>query len=92
TIMVRRVRKGHSPFKPDREHLHHICLRAGLSPYQALCFICLLAILCTTIGITLESYKVPELVSLLLFISVFILYFLGLNSVWRMLAWLRKRW
>lgn len=24
TIMVRRIRKGQSPFKPAREHLHHI--------------------------------------------------------------------
>ena len=31
TIMIRRMRKGHSPFKPDREHLHHICERMGLS-------------------------------------------------------------
>lgn len=90
TIMVRRIRKGHSPFKPDREHLHHICLRAGLSPHQSLCLICFFAVFCAAAGITLESYKVPELVSLLLFLSVFALYFLGLNSVWRMLAWFRK--
>lgn len=90
TIMVRRIRKGHSPFKPDREHLHHICLRAGLSPHQALCFICVLAIILTTIGIALESYKAPELVSLLLFTCVFIIYFLGLNSIWRILSWVRK--
>lgn len=88
-IMVRRVRKGHSPFKPDREHLHHICLRAGLSPLQALSLICMLAILFATIGITLESYRVPELVSLFLFLLVFSLYFVGLNAVWRLLAWLR---
>lgn len=91
TIMVRRVRKGHSPFKPDREHLHHICLRAGLSSRQALCFICLLALCCALIGIMLEVIIVPEWISLLLFIGVFTLYFLALNSAWRLLAWLRKR-
>lgn len=91
TIMVRRVRKGHSPFKPDREHLHHICLRAGLSSRQALCFICLLSLFFTLIGIVLELMAVPEWLSLLLFIGIFILYFWTLNSVWRLLAWLRKR-
>ncbi|MEN3759928.1 UDP-N-acetylglucosamine--undecaprenyl-phosphate N-acetylglucosaminephosphotransferase [Aeromonas veronii] len=91
TIMVRRVRKGHSPFKPDREHLHHICLRAGLSSRQALCFICLLSLFFILIGIVLEVMAVPEWLSLLLFIGVFILYFWTLNSVWRLLAWLRKR-
>lgn len=91
TIMVRRVRKGHSPFKPDREHLHHICLRAGLSSRQALCFICLLSLFFILIGIVLEVMAVPEWLSLLLFIGIFILYFWTLNSVWRLLAWLRKR-
>ncbi|MFM5366361.1 UDP-N-acetylglucosamine--undecaprenyl-phosphate N-acetylglucosaminephosphotransferase [Aeromonas veronii] len=90
-IMVRRIRKGVSPFKPDREHLHHICLRAGLSSRQALCLICTLAICCAVIGIVLEQFEVPELISLLLFAGVFVLYFRGLNSIWRMLAWLRKR-
>ncbi|WP_368164183.1 UDP-N-acetylglucosamine--undecaprenyl-phosphate N-acetylglucosaminephosphotransferase [Aeromonas sp. R6-2] len=90
-IMVRRIRKGHSPFRPDREHLHHICLRAGLSSHQALCFICALAICCAVIGIALEQFDMPELVSLLLFAGIFALYFWGLNSIWRMLAWLRKR-
>ncbi len=91
TIMVRRVRKGHSPFKPDREHLHHICMKAGLSSRQTLLFICLLAVLLAAGGIILESLNVPEIISLLLFIVVFLLYFSGLNAIWRILAWLRKR-
>ncbi|WP_206538739.1 UDP-N-acetylglucosamine--undecaprenyl-phosphate N-acetylglucosaminephosphotransferase [Aeromonas finlandensis] len=90
TIMVRRIRKGHSPFKPDREHLHHICLRAGLSPRHTLFFIFILAILLAATGIALETINVPELISLLLFLVVFFLYFLGVNSIWRLLAWLRK--
>lgn len=90
TIMVRRLRKGHSPFKPDREHLHHICLRAGLSPRCALCVICLFAVLLATIGISFEVMNAPELLSLLLFLTVFGLYFWGINAIWRILAWLRK--
>ncbi|MGL4937297.1 UDP-N-acetylglucosamine--undecaprenyl-phosphate N-acetylglucosaminephosphotransferase [Shewanella sp.] len=90
TIMVRRIRKGHSPFKPDREHLHHVCLRAGLSPHQALCFICMLALIYAAVGITLESVNAPELLSFVLFLLAFSLYFIGLNSVWRVLAWLHR--
>ncbi|MGL5843881.1 MAG: UDP-N-acetylglucosamine--undecaprenyl-phosphate N-acetylglucosaminephosphotransferase [Aeromonas hydrophila] len=90
TIMARRLRKGHSPFKPDREHLHHICLRAGLSPRCALCLICLFAILLAAVGISLEVMNAPELISLLLFLTVFGLYFWGVNTIWRILAWLRK--
>ncbi|HDN9014690.1 UDP-N-acetylglucosamine--undecaprenyl-phosphate N-acetylglucosaminephosphotransferase [Aeromonas salmonicida] len=89
-IMIRRIRKGHSPFKPDREHLHHICIRAGLSPNQALCFICFLATTCAVIGIYLESIRAPELSSFILFLCFFTLYLWGLNSIWRFLAWIRR--
>jgi UDP-GlcNAc:undecaprenyl-phosphate GlcNAc-1-phosphate transferase len=33
-IMYRRIKRGRSPFRPDRVHLHHICQRAGLSKAQ----------------------------------------------------------
>ncbi|MFQ1832922.1 UDP-N-acetylglucosamine--undecaprenyl-phosphate N-acetylglucosaminephosphotransferase [Aeromonas veronii] len=89
-IMIRRIRKGHSPFKPDREHLHHICMRAGLSPNQALCFICFLAIFCAVIGVLLESIKASEISSFMLFMCFFAIYYWGLNSIWRFLAWIRR--
>jgi UDP-GlcNAc:undecaprenyl-phosphate GlcNAc-1-phosphate transferase len=50
-IMTRRIMKGQSPFKPDREHLHHICQRMGLSSSTALLVICLLASLMAGVGI-----------------------------------------
>eukprot|EP01090_Pellita_catalonica_P012321 TRINITY_DN2646_c0_g1_i1.p1 TRINITY_DN2646_c0_g1~~TRINITY_DN2646_c0_g1_i1.p1 ORF type:complete len:262 (+),score=7.77 TRINITY_DN2646_c0_g1_i1:254-1039(+) len=33
-VMLRRLRKKQSPFKADRLHLHHICMRLGLSSRQ----------------------------------------------------------
>ena len=35
-VITRRIREGQSPFKPDRHHLHHRLLDAGLSQYGAL--------------------------------------------------------
>ena len=32
SLMVRRIRRGRSPFSADREHLHHVFLLAGFSP------------------------------------------------------------
>ena len=29
-IRYRRLRKGMSPFSPDRQHIHHLIMRAGL--------------------------------------------------------------
>lgn len=90
-IMVRRIRKGVSPFKPDREHLHHICLRAGLSSHQALVVICGLAMFLAIVGITLEYSGVPEWISLLLFVLIFSLYYQLLNNIWRILAKIRLK-
>jgi len=89
--MVRRIRKGVSPFKPDREHLHHICLRAGLSSHQALVVICGIATLLAVAGITLEYGGVPEWISLLLFILIFFLYYQLLNNIWRILAKIKPK-
>ncbi|MEJ6018211.1 UDP-N-acetylglucosamine--undecaprenyl-phosphate N-acetylglucosaminephosphotransferase [Aeromonas caviae] len=90
-IMLRRIRKGASPFKPDREHLHHICLRAGLSSNQALIVICSGACMLAATGIFLEYTSVPEWVSLLFFSLVFITYYLLLNNIWRILAKLKPK-
>jgi len=90
-IMVRRIRKGGSPFKPDREHLHHICLRAGLSSHQALVVICGVAVLLACAGISLEYSGAPEWVSLLFFILVFFFYYQLLNNIWRILAWVKPK-
>ncbi|MBM7125048.1 undecaprenyl/decaprenyl-phosphate alpha-N-acetylglucosaminyl 1-phosphate transferase [Dyella flava] len=35
-VMVRRMREGKSPFKPDRGHIHHIMMDAGFGPHTTL--------------------------------------------------------
>ncbi|MCG9709931.1 UDP-N-acetylglucosamine--undecaprenyl-phosphate N-acetylglucosaminephosphotransferase [Pseudoalteromonas sp. Isolate3] len=73
-IMIRRIRQGKSPFKPDREHLHHICQRLGFSSIQTLCFICGFAALFASIGIIGEVLKLPEFVMFYGFLTVFSCY------------------
>ena len=81
TIMIRRIRKGVSPFQPDREHLHHIFQRLGLSPAQTLIAICSIAIILAGIGLCSEMVGIPEYVMFYLFVACFILYFLLLNNI-----------
>ena len=38
-VIFRRLKKGKSPFRPDRLHLHHLLMRAGLTSRQALAVI-----------------------------------------------------
>jgi len=82
-IVFRRVRKGKSPFKPDRDHLHHILQRAGLSSRQSLIIITIFAGLMSAIGLLGEYFQVAESTELALFILIFILY----NKYARHFSW-----
>ncbi|HIF9232332.1 TPA: UDP-N-acetylglucosamine--undecaprenyl-phosphate N-acetylglucosaminephosphotransferase [Photobacterium damselae] len=90
-IMIRRVRRGDSPFKPDREHLHHIFQRLGLSSHQTLGVICFIACCYAGFGIYGEVANIPEYIMFALFIFCFIVYSLLLNYVWRISSWIRER-
>ncbi len=67
-IMIRRIRRGDSPFKPDREHLHHIFQRLGLGPRKTLVAICTIALAFASFGIYGENTNLPEVVMFSLFI------------------------
>lgn len=89
-IMTRRIRKGQSPFKPDREHLHHICQRIGMSSSLSLLVICLLASIMAGVGILSELYNVSESIMFFLFLVTFGIYFSVIANIWRITAFLHK--
>ncbi|WP_211689698.1 UDP-N-acetylglucosamine--undecaprenyl-phosphate N-acetylglucosaminephosphotransferase [Moritella sp. 28] len=88
-IMIRRIRRGDSPFKPDREHLHHIFQRLGLNNTQILCAICAIAIAYAAFGIYAEIVNIPEWIMLVLFLVCFFIYQLLLSKVWVITAKIR---
>ncbi|WP_017221063.1 UDP-N-acetylglucosamine--undecaprenyl-phosphate N-acetylglucosaminephosphotransferase [Moritella dasanensis] len=88
-IMIRRIRRGDSPFKPDREHLHHIFQRLGLNNTQNLCAICSIAIAYAAFGIYAEIVEIPEYIMLALFLLCFFIYQLLLSKVWVITAKIR---
>lgn len=90
-IMIRRVRRGDSPFKPDREHLHHIFQRLGLGPRQTLIVICMIALAFASFGIYGENANLPEVVMFSLFIVCFVGYATTLAYVWRITSYLRSK-
>ncbi|MGK0271148.1 MAG: UDP-GlcNAc:undecaprenyl-phosphate GlcNAc-1-phosphate transferase, partial [Cocleimonas sp.] len=90
-IMIRRVRRGDSPFKPDREHLHHIFMRAGFSSSQTLLIITFISIVLAAIGIIGEVFAIPDVVMLLLFLAMFAGYSYSLMHSWKVLTWYRER-
>jgi len=90
-IMYRRLRKGMSPFSPDRQHIHHLIMRAGFSPRQAFVLITLAAAMLAAIGIIGENLGfVPEWVMLLLFLLAFLFYGYCIKHAWRVARLLKR--
>lgn len=89
-IMYRRVKKGMSPFKPDRDHLHHIFERAGYNRKQTLIRISLASLLLAVIGIGADLAQVPEAIMFVAFLAIFAAYNWALANVWQLLTWFRK--
>ena len=87
-VMLRRVRKGASPFKPDRDHLHHILLRAGMSSRMALIAILSSALVVLAFGVVVETV-IPQY-AVLAFISLFGLYTYVLLHAWKVQKFLKS--
>jgi UDP-GlcNAc:undecaprenyl-phosphate GlcNAc-1-phosphate transferase len=82
-IMIRRIRKGDSPFKADNGHLHHICMRAGLSSRQSLRVISAFSVVLALIGVAGEYFLVDEWIMLALFAALFVCYSYALQHAWK---------
>ncbi|MFT6987712.1 MAG: UDP-GlcNAc:undecaprenyl-phosphate GlcNAc-1-phosphate transferase [Psychromonas sp.] len=89
-IMMRRMKKGFSPFKPDRDHLHHIFMRAGFSSRETLIIITLLSLMLSSIGVLTTVYAVPDLIQLIAFIALFLVFKKSLTHVWVLVSIYRK--
>lgn len=87
-IIIRRLRKGQSPFQADRDHLHHIFMRAGFCPRMSLIIIVFFSALYSVIGILGEVFQVPEAIMFYGFIAMFGVYMWGINHAWRLSKWL----
>lgn len=89
-IMYRRARKGQSPFHPDRNHMHHIFMRAGFSPKQALLFLVLIAFIILLVGVGMELSKAPESIMFLVFIILFVVYSYLIQHAWKVVKFSRR--
>ncbi|ENM5934586.1 UDP-N-acetylglucosamine--undecaprenyl-phosphate N-acetylglucosaminephosphotransferase [Vibrio mimicus] len=90
-IMLRRIRRGDSPFKPDREHLHHIFQRLGLSSSQTVLSISLIATGFSACGILGEVYNISEAFMFYSFMACFTIYAILLSYVWRITSCIRRK-
>jgi UDP-GlcNAc:undecaprenyl-phosphate GlcNAc-1-phosphate transferase len=80
-IVVRRYKNGKSPFKPDRDHLHHILQRIGYSSRQTLVVISTFAVAMSTIGLVGEYFAIQDVIMLTGFIFIFVCYVLVIRKI-----------
>lgn len=73
-VMYRRVRRGQSPLVADREHLHHVFMDMGFTPKQALLIISFISLFFSLAGYLISTYNIPEYLSLVSFVLIFIVY------------------
>ena len=79
-VIYRRLRAGHSPFKPDRGHIHHILMDAGLGARSALVFLIAVAGSIAFLGAMAGMFG--ETVSLQAFALLLAVYVFGINRIW----------
>jgi len=90
TVMLRRLVKGVSPFRADREHLHHVLLLAGYSVSQTGAIMLTVAVLLGLIGFAAWQWQVPESVMFYGFMALFGLYYFAMQRAWRLMKVLRR--
>jgi UDP-GlcNAc:undecaprenyl-phosphate/decaprenyl-phosphate GlcNAc-1-phosphate transferase len=83
SIMVRRVAQGRSPMAPDRDHLHYVLLRAGLSVRQTVSILMLVGLSFGAIGIGAWRFGVPDSVLFYGALSVYAVYLVVMIPVWK---------
>ncbi|MDH4023163.1 MAG: undecaprenyl/decaprenyl-phosphate alpha-N-acetylglucosaminyl 1-phosphate transferase [Gammaproteobacteria bacterium] len=90
SMMLRRIRKGRSPFAADREHLHHVFLLAGYSVNETVAIMVGFASLGVFAGLASIYYAVPELIVSGGFLLAGIGYFWLINHSWKVMRFLSR--
>lgn len=81
--MIRRMRKGQSPFYPDRTHLHHLLMHIGFNGKQALALIVLFSAILSGIGVLINHNKIADYYSFAGFILIFMAYLQVILHAWK---------
>ncbi|MFB4356451.1 UDP-N-acetylglucosamine--undecaprenyl-phosphate N-acetylglucosaminephosphotransferase [Pantoea sp. BS_4] len=79
-VMSSRIRRGCSPFRPDREHLHHLLMRGGLTGRGTLAVMVCCAAMLAMIGIAMDSIGMGDCWQLLAFIGLFFSFNAAINK------------
>ena len=91
SLMLRRVLKGRSPFSADRDHLHHILLRAGFSIEQTVWILFAISAAFGAIAYFAWRQSVPESVLFYTAWGVFFVYVFFQKHAWQLMRRIKGR-
>lgn len=72
-VMFRRMKRGVSPFTPDRTHIHHLLMNAGLGPRRTLVYLVAFAVALPCVGAVIHAELGP-IANLIAFVVVLFLW------------------
>lgn len=90
SVMLRRVWLGKSPFHADRNHLHHLFIRAGFRVSDTVWIVASFQVLLAATGLLGNYLEVPEYLMFAAFLMVFAAYFYAIFRPWRFVPNLRR--
>lgn len=90
-VMVRRIRRGRSPFAADACHLHHLFVRSGWNVSETIAVICTMAALSAAVGLIGHGFKVPEFDMAVAYVVVGTVYYFTIESAWRRKSFLGRK-
>jgi len=89
-VLLRRLRRGRSPFNPDREHIHHVFLLAKFSVTATWIGLMLVAVLGAAFGWLGVVAGIPESVMFAGFLIISVAYYGMFTRVWKALTFLSR--
>ena len=90
TIVVRRIVRGGSPFKADREHLHHVLLMAGFTVGQTVALMTTFAAAGVLVGLGGVYFAVPDFLLAGLFTVTGLLYLWASLRAWKVMRFMGR--
>jgi UDP-GlcNAc:undecaprenyl-phosphate GlcNAc-1-phosphate transferase len=90
SMMVRRIMRKRSPFKADKEHLHHVFLLAGFSVSETVLIMTGFSFAGVVVGLGGMYLGISDAVMAIAFVCAGMLYFWVIMRAWQVMQFLRR--
>jgi len=85
SVMVRRIAKGESPFKADRNHIHHVMHAHGFTTTQTTFILHSASLALGSVGLALDLASVPNYIMFWILAGIFAGYCQVMSRAWKVI-------